>query len=133
LISALPLRGICSNTTRFIDCISMSHETVIHFPVSRERAGDPSEDEKLDAMTTELEAIAAREESLRREIDRLLSLQNNSVQEFENRLLNGLKMIANQLSLQSRAATTPEAAAQLSIVADRIVAVGRSKPNIRDR
>jgi two-component sensor histidine kinase len=111
----------------------MSHETVIHFPVSRERAGDPSEDEKLDAMTTELEAIAAREESLRREIDRLLSRQNNSVQEFENRLLNGLKMIANQLSLQSRAATTPEAAAQLSIVAGRIVAMGRSKPNIRDR
>lgn len=110
----------------------MSHETVIHFPVSRERAGDPSEDQKLDAMTTELRAIAAREESLRHEIDELLLRQNNSVQEFENRLLNGLKVIANQLSRQSRAAATPEAAAQLSIAAGRIVAVGRWKLNIRD-
>ena len=111
----------------------MSHETVIHFPVSRERAGDPSEDQKLDAMTTELQVIAAREESLRQEIDKLLLRQNNSVQEFDNRLLNGLKVIANQLSRQSRAATTPEAAAQLSIAAGHIVAVGRSKLNIRDR
>jgi len=55
----------------------MSHETVIHFPVSRERAGDPSEDQKLDAMTTELRAIAAREESLRREIDELLLRQKH--------------------------------------------------------
>ena len=86
-------------------------------------------------MTTELKAIAAREESLRKEIDKLLLRQNNSVQEFENRLSNGLKVIANQLALQSRAATTPEAAAQLSIAAGRIVAVGRSKRelNLRDK
>jgi two-component sensor histidine kinase len=46
-------------------------------------------------------------------------------QEFEHRLINGLQLIVSLLSLQSRAATTPEAAAQLTIASRRVSALGR--------
>jgi hypothetical protein len=113
---------------------SMPHETVVHFPTSRERASAPSEENELDAITAELQAIATREKSLQLEIDGLLLRQDNSAREFENRLLNGLRVIANQLLSQSRTATTPEAAAQLSIAARRIASVAPSqcRLNLRD-
>src|ERR1700687_6057910 len=41
------------------------------------------------------------------------------------RRLNSLQVIVSLLSLQSRAATTVEAAAQLSIAAERVAAFGR--------
>jgi two-component sensor histidine kinase len=40
-------------------------------------------------------------------------------------LLNSLQLIVSLLSLQSRAATTPEAATQLKIAANRVAALGR--------
>ena len=46
-------------------------------------------------------------------------------QEFEHQLINGLQLIVSLLSLQSRAATTPEAANQLTIAARRVAALGR--------
>ena len=45
--------------------------------------------------------------------------------EFEHRLINGLQLIVSLLSLQSRTATTPEAAEQLIIAARRVSALGR--------
>jgi two-component sensor histidine kinase len=45
-------------------------------------------------------------------------------QEFEHRLINGLQLIGSLLSLQSRKAS-PEAAAQLTIAAHRVGALGR--------
>ena len=46
-------------------------------------------------------------------------------QEFEHRLINGLQIIVSLLSMQSRTATTPEAADQLTIAARRVSALGR--------
>ena len=71
-------------------------------------------------LTAELLAARAREAALLREKSDLSRRQVMLAQEFEHRLLNGLQLIASLLSLQSRAATTPEAAAQLAIAARRV-------------
>ena len=112
-----------------------AYETVIQFPTPRAAACDKRDVEQLDAMTAELQATLVRGATLREEIEKLLRSQETLAQEFERRLLNGLGLIARLLSSQSRAATTPEAAAQLSVAARRISAIGRSqgRPNILDR
>jgi two-component sensor histidine kinase len=46
-------------------------------------------------------------------------------QEADHRLLNGLQMTVNLLSLQSRASTNADAALQLAVAADRIATIGR--------
>ena len=46
-------------------------------------------------------------------------------QEFEHRLVNGMQLIVSLLSLQSRAATTPEATDQLMIAARRVSPEGQ--------
>ena len=66
-----------------------------------------------------------RERELLREKSALLQRQDMLAQEFEHRLLNSLQVIVSLLSLQSRAATTVETAAQLSIAAERVAAFGR--------
>jgi two-component sensor histidine kinase len=74
----------------------------------------------------ELAAALLRERELLREKSALLQRQDMLAQEFEHRLLNSLQVIVSLLlSLQSRAATTVEAAAQLSIAAERVAACGR--------
>jgi two-component sensor histidine kinase len=115
---------------------SMSaYETVIQFPTRRAAACEKRDGEQLDAITAELRATLVRAEALRREINELLRCQDTLMQEFERRLLNGLEVIARLLLSQSQAATTPEAAAQLSLAARRITAIGRSQGrlNILDR
>ena len=104
-----------------------AHETVIQFPKSRQGARGVRQNVQLDAMTAALLAARAHGQALREEIGDLLRRQNILAQEFETRLLNSLEVIASQLTLQSRAATTPEAAAQLCAAARRIAAVGRSQ------
>jgi hypothetical protein len=105
---------------------SMSaYETVIQFPTPRAVPCGKRDVEQLDAMTAELQATLVRGAALREEIDELLRRQDTLAQEFERRLLNGLELIARLLSSQSRAATSPEAAAQLSVAARRITAIER--------
>ncbi len=99
-------------------------ETEFQFP-SRRVLGRDRREHKSDALTAELHASHAREEALRREMRDLAQRQAMLTQEFEHRLINGLQLIVSLLSLQSRIATTPEAAAQLTIAARRVAALGR--------
>ena len=73
----------------------------------------------------QLKSALAREDALLREKRDLLQRHDMMAQEFEHRLLNSLQLIVSLLLLQSRAATTPEAATQLNIAADRVAALGR--------
>ena len=82
------------------------------------------EDRTLVQVTAELQAARTREAALVREMadaQRRIML----AQEAEHRLLNGLQLISGLLSLQSRAAASPDAAAQLDIASQRILALGR--------
>ena len=79
-----------------------------------------------ETLTAELRAALAREEALREEKRDLSEHYAILTQESEHRLLNGLQLIAGQLSLQSRtAAKTPEAAFLLASAARRVIALGR--------
>lgn len=73
----------------------------------------------------ELRAALEREATLLRERDMRLQEQDVLRTESEHRLLNGLQMVVSLLSLQSRAAATPEAAAQLSAAANRVAMIER--------
>jgi two-component sensor histidine kinase len=97
-------------------------------PLGRDRNGQTAQ----DALADELQAALGREqEALGRE--QVLLQEKNDIaqrhamlaQEFEHRLINGLQLIVSLLSLQSRTATTPEAADQLIIAARRVGALGR--------
>src|SRR5947209_8484134 len=77
------------------------------------------------STTVQLKNALAREDALLREQSDLLQRHATMAQEFEHRLLNSLQLIVSLLSLQSRAATTPEAATQLKIAANRVAALGR--------
>ena len=80
---------------------------------------------QIETLTAKLQAATAREDALIRVRDDLAQRQVMLTQEFEHRLINGLQLIVSLLSLQSRAATTPEAANQLIIAARRVAALGR--------
>ena len=97
------------------------------FPILFQRAvlRDRSSQKGLDAQTAELREALAREQVLLQEKDELSRRQVMLAQEFEHRLINGLQLIVSLLSLQSRTATTPEAADQLKIAARRVAALGR--------
>lgn len=57
--------------------------------------------------------------------DELLRHQENLGREADHRLMNALQMVVSLLSLQSRAAEHPEAAAQLTVAADRVAMIAR--------
>jgi len=80
---------------------------------------------KYLATKSALTAALVREKKSLREKRELLQRQDISAQEFEHRLSNSLQLIVGLLSLQSSAATTVEAAEQLTIAAKRIAALGR--------
>lgn len=72
-----------------------------------------------------LEAALAREHTLLRKNEALLAEQELLRSESDHRLLNGLQMVASLLSLQSRAALTPDVATQLSAAANRVATIER--------
>src|SRR5436853_1615746 len=80
---------------------------------------------KYLANKAALTVALVREKNLLRERRELLQRQDILAQEFEHRLANSLQLIVGLLSLQSSAATTVEAAEQLTIAARRVTALGR--------
>ena len=100
-------------------------ESGLPIPFRRALLRDRSSQQKHDALTAELQAALAREQVCLQEKHELAQRQVMLAQEFEHRLINGLQLIVSLLSLQSRTATTPEAAGQLTIAARRVAALGR--------
>ena len=82
-------------------------------------------EKKYAATNAKLTAALLREEESLREKSHLLQCQDMLALEFEHRLANSLQLIVSLLSMQSRAATTVEAATQLTIAAKRVTALGR--------
>lgn len=89
----------------------------LRHPFVRGRSNQRSDDALAAALAREQVLLQEKHESSRR--------QAMLAQEFEHRLINGLQLIVSLLSLQSRTATTPEAADQLTIAARRVSALGR--------
>jgi two-component sensor histidine kinase len=75
---------------------------------------------KYLATKAALTAALVREKKSLRAKRELLQRQDILAQEFEHRLANNLQLIVGLLSLQSSAATTVEAAEQLTIAAKRV-------------
>lgn len=99
------------------------YESDFQFP-SPHAVREVRERKQRDALTAELQGLRAREELLLREMHELSQRHDMLAEEFEHRLVNSLQLIVSLLTLQSRAAT-PEAAAQLTIAARRVSALGR--------
>jgi two-component system, sensor histidine kinase PdtaS len=102
-----------------------STDSLITFPPGRASGHDAREQNQYQALAAELQASRARESALLRDKHELSQRQIMLAQEFEHRLINGLQLVVSLLSLQSRAATTDEAAAQLTIASRRVAALGR--------
>ena len=98
---------------------------MVSFPLRREIGRDKREQKEFETVAAELSASLAREKVLLSEKNELSARQAMLAQEFEHRLVNGLQVVVSLLSMQSRAATTPEAAAQLTIAGRRVSALGR--------
>lgn len=79
-----------------------------------------------------LREALAREETLLREKDELIRQQEVLSKESDHRLLNGLQMIVSLLSLQSRRSTDADAAAQLTVAANRVSTIGRIHRRLHD-
>ena len=105
------------------DTIS-ARESVFQFPWERAVGRDTREHAQYDALAAELRAARTREEAWLHEKSELLQRQDLLTQELEHRLVNSLQIIVSLLSLQSRTAG-PEAAAQLTIAANRVASFGR--------
>jgi two-component sensor histidine kinase len=103
---------------------SISAKSGLQFPWAAAAWRDTHEKGQTDALTAELQAVLAREESWLREKSELLQRQALLAEEFEHRLVNSLQIIVSLLSLQSRTAG-PEAAAQLVVAANRVASFGR--------
>ena len=99
-------------------------ESIFQFSESRARKRNTHEQAQSVALIAELQAARAREEALLRDKSDLLQRQDVLAQEFDHRLVNSLQIIVGLLSLQSRTAT-PEAAAQLTVAANRVASFGR--------
>ena len=100
-------------------------ESGLPIPFRRPLLRDRNVQQEYDALSSELQAALAREQVLQQEKHEMSQRQGMLTQEFEHRLINGLQLSVSLLSLQSRTATTPEAADQLTIGARRVASLGR--------
>jgi len=76
-------------------------------------------------IETQLRSALAQSEALLRQKDEVIQRQELLKRESDHRFLNDLQMIISLLSLQSRASTNPEAAAQLAVAANRVSMIAR--------
>jgi two-component system, sensor histidine kinase PdtaS len=76
-------------------------------------------------METRLRDALAESEERHRQKDELIQRQALLKRESDHRLLNDLQMTISLLSMQSRAAANPEAAAQLTVAANRVAMIAR--------
>ncbi len=95
------------------------------FPERRAEGPDTRAQRQSDALAAELRKAHGREQVLLTEKHDLSQHQAMLAEEFEHRLMNSLQLISSLLSLQSKAATTPETANQLNIASLRVAALGR--------
>jgi two-component sensor histidine kinase len=96
-----------------------------YLPTDRAALSLGAETSEGTEIGAELSASRLREKALLRDLGVLAQQQDLMAEEFDHRLGNSLQMIVSLLSLQSLAAPSPEAAAQLTIAAGRVAAFGR--------
>ena len=81
--------------------------------------------ERHRATESRLRESVLRESDLLRQKDDLILQKDILAKESEHRLLNGLQLITSMLAVQSRGTKNAEAAAQLTIAANRVATLGR--------
>jgi two-component sensor histidine kinase len=81
--------------------------------------------EKHKSTEARLRKSVNRERILLRQTNLLIKQKDTLSRESEHRLLNGLQLVTSLLALQSRSTGNSEAAALLTIAANRVAAVGR--------
>ena len=81
--------------------------------------------ERHRATESRLHESVLRESDLLREKDKLILQKDILAKESEHRFLNGLQLITSLLAAQGRGTKNPEAAAQLTIAANRVATLGR--------
>ncbi len=101
------------------------HDAILTGPGCHDAEKSERDSKAVRRAKIRLREAPAREEWLLAKKDALIQQHELLCEEADHRLLNGLQMVVSLLSLQSRAATNAEAAAQLSIAADRVRAIAR--------
>jgi len=80
---------------------------------------------------TQLREALVQSEARLLQTSELIQRQELLSRESEHRLMNGLQMTISLLSLQARASTTAEVAAQLAVAADRVSMIARIHHRLR--
>jgi two-component sensor histidine kinase len=76
-------------------------------------------------METQLREILAKGEALLRQKDEMIEYQALMRREADHRLLNDMQIVVSMLSMQSRASSNAETAAQLVLAANRVSMIAR--------
>jgi len=119
----VPKQGIDIMITERSPCGSdVSPGVIFQNPDRCPAAVQPTE---YSLMEAQLRSALAQNEARLRQKDELIQRQELLKKESDHRLLNDLQMTISLLSLQSRASTNAEAAAQLAVAAYRVSMIAR--------